>query len=331
MSATPEISVLMANCNGSCHLEAAIRSLQDQSFASWELIMVDDASSDDSVALAAKARLRDSRIRIVRQSASRGIAAARNEAIKAARGRWLAIFDSDDMMRPERLRTLYNRARADGALMVADNLLVFSDSTRPRPFLPAALARDARWIGLAEFVDSNRLYSRQPDLGYLKPFINAAMLRELAVAYDERLRIGEDYAFMTELLAYGPRLRLEPAALYLYRRHDASSSRRLCGADIEAMIDADERFLSGTRLLDSDELRALRLRRRSLNSMLLYDRVITTLKAGRYRQAAAMGMKAPQNLAAVDAAPARAHRAPARARKPYRPDDGAPMTKLQEH
>jgi succinoglycan biosynthesis protein ExoO len=229
------------------------------------------------------------------QSARRGPGAARNRALVASRGRWVAIFDSDDLMRPERLQTLHERARRDGALIVADNLLVLSDAGRePRAFLPNSLTRSPRWIGLAEFIDSNRLYSRLPDLGYLKPFISAGLLRASGIAYDETLRIGEDYDFLARLLARGLELRLEPSALYLYRRHATSTSHRMSGSDIAALIAAGERFACGLHELDQHARSALRRRRRSLDSMLLYDRAIAATKDGRYLEAAAIALSAPR-------------------------------------
>jgi len=117
-------------------------------------------------------------------------------ALEIARGAWIAIFDSDDLMLPDRLERLLYRARTDGAAIVADNLLLFSEtSPTPRPFLRNRLSRAPHWIGLAEFIDSTRLYSRMPDLGYLKPVIRLDEIRRLEARYDERLRIGRITTF----------------------------------------------------------------------------------------------------------------------------------------
>jgi len=295
MMDAPEISVVMANYNGSRHLAAAIRSLQHQTFQSWELIFVDDLSSDDSVAAAVAAADGDPRVAILQQSTNLGPAAARNRAIGRARGNWIAVFDSDDIMRPQRLEALLDRARRDAAAIVVDDLLLFSEqSATPKNFLPRNFAREPRWIGLAEFIDSNRLHSRVPDLGYLKPFIAMNLLRDSRVRYDERLRIGEDYDFMARLLAHGARMRLEPEAHYLYRRHPNSTSYRLKREHILALIEADRRFASETRPLTPEEAMALDRRTQSLHSLLLYDRVVTLTKAGHYREAASTGLGAPR-------------------------------------
>jgi succinoglycan biosynthesis protein ExoO len=295
MNDMPEVSVVMANYNGRRYLEAAIKSLQVQTLGSWELILVDDASTDDSVALAEQMAQSDARIRVMRQPVNSGPAAARNRALAEARGRWIAIFDSDDIMLPARLETLRNRARSDNASIVADNQIVFSDELHTaKPLFTRDMSTTPHWISLAEFIDSNRLYSRLPDLGYLKPFIDRAMLRDSGVFYDEQLRIGEDYEFMARLLARGPKLRLEPAALYLYRKHAQSISYRIRGEDILALIEADDRLARGRRVLDANELAALARRRQSLDAMLSYDRVVTLVKAKQYGKAAALGLGKPR-------------------------------------
>jgi succinoglycan biosynthesis protein ExoO len=294
MSQVPEISVVMANYNGQRFLEEAIKSLQDQTFRSWELIVVDDASPDCSAALAENISNTDPRVTVIRQLTNRGPAAARNRAIELARGQWIAIFDNDDLMLPTRLEVLRDRARHDQAEIVADNLMVFTeDVLSAKAFLPRHLSLEPRSITLAEFIDSNRLYSRSPDLGYLKPLISTALIRETGISYDEELRIGEDYDFMARLLARGAVIRFEPSALYLYRKHDQSLSHRIGGEQLAALIRADERLAKLIDGGDAAEHHALKKRRQTLDSMLTFDRVVSLIKSGRYVEAAGISARTP--------------------------------------
>jgi len=286
--------VIMANFNGTRFLRAAIHSLMKQTVASWELIFVDDASIDGSVAAAHEAANGDPRVKIIAQLENRGPAAARNHALDIARGAWIAIFDSDDLMAPQRLERLLERAHADQASIVADNLLVFSEaSPKPRPYLRNGLGRAPHWLGLADLIDSNCLYSRTPDLGYLKPMIKAEIIAQFEARYDERLRIGEDYYFLASLLAKGQRLRLEPSALYLYRKHGSSISHRMKAADICALMDADERFRKRV-LLNHRERRSLNRRRQSLEALLVYDGVVDAIKQGKPARGAGLAMRHPR-------------------------------------
>lgn len=286
------ISLIMANYDGARHIAAAIQSAIGQTLKSWELILVDDASTDDSIAKAEQAAAGDSRIRIIMQRQNRGPAAARNRALEIASGDWIAVFDSDDLMLPQRLELLLRRAETDGAVIVADNLLLFSATSRPRPFLTHRLSRAPCWIGLAEFIESNCLYSRDPDLGYLKPMIRADIVRDNGFRYDEGLRIGEDYHFLARLMAQGHQLRLEPSCLYLYRKHENSISHRLTAEDITALLGAENRF-ARPGANDRQVTKALKHRRRSLESLLVYDQTIVAIKNGNLARAVSHAVSRP--------------------------------------
>jgi succinoglycan biosynthesis protein ExoO len=293
MSVAPDVSLIMANYNGARHLTAAIQSAIGQTLKSWELLLVDDASTDDSVGKAEREAGGDPRIRIIVQKRNRGPAAARNRALENARGRWIAVFDSDDLMLPQRLELLLQRARTDRAAIVADNLLLFSATSRPRPFLTNRLSREPSWIGLADFIESNCLYSRNPDLGYLKPMIRADIVRAGSVRYDEELRIGEDYNFLARLMAQGHRLRLEPSSLYLYRKHEKSISHRLTANDITALLGAERRFLEQGGAGSPQVIKALKRRQRSLQSLLIYDDAIMSIKNGNPMRAVGHALSRP--------------------------------------
>lgn len=276
----PVVSVITANYNGARHLPDAIASVLGQSLRALELIVVDDASSDASAALVAEAAALDPRVRLIVQARNAGPGAARNRALAEARGRWIAIFDSDDLMEPDRLARLLRRAESDKADIVADNLMAFEDGAPQsiRPFLPEPLFQAPGWVTLADVIDSSRMYARRPGLGYLKPLVRAAAWRAAGVRYDETLRIGEDYDVLLRLLAKGLRLRLEPAGLYRYRRHPASISHVLRRDHLEAMLRADAAFDTDVPDLPADARRAQAARRRSLERALAYDEVIQRLK-----------------------------------------------------
>jgi succinoglycan biosynthesis protein ExoO len=284
----------MANFNGAKYLADAIRSLMKQTMSSWELIFVDDASTDHSVAMALETANGDPRVKVIAQTENCGPGAARNRALENAAGEWIAIFDSDDLMAPKRLELLLGRAANDRAAIVADNLLLFSESApRPCPYLKNSLAEVPHWIGLADLIESNCLYSRTPDLGYLKPMIKAELIAQPKVRYDERLRIGEDYYFLASVMANGERLRTEPSALYLYRKHENSISHRMDAADIRALMDADDRFQS-RMLLGQRETWWLNRRRESLETLLAYDGFIRAIKQGKPARGAGLAMRNPR-------------------------------------
>lgn len=97
------VSVIMASYNCASFLEAAVGSVLEQSFADWELIISDDASTDDTLKLLPKLQALDSRVHCITSSTNRGAAGARNAALAMARGRYIAFLDSDDLWKPQKL------------------------------------------------------------------------------------------------------------------------------------------------------------------------------------------------------------------------------------
>lgn len=95
------VSIIMPNYNSEKYIEATINSVLAQTYHNWELLFVDDCSSDASLELV-KA-FQDERIRIFSMKKNGGAALARNKAIEEAKGRWIAFLDSDDLWIPEKL------------------------------------------------------------------------------------------------------------------------------------------------------------------------------------------------------------------------------------
>ena len=97
MKPIPElVSVVTPVYNASTTLQKTIDSIRAQTYREWELILVDDASSDDSVRIAQAAVALDKRIHLIRLNDNRGAAVARNLALDAARGQYIAFLDADD-------------------------------------------------------------------------------------------------------------------------------------------------------------------------------------------------------------------------------------------
>lgn len=115
--------------NGGATLARAIESVRQQTVADWELLVIDDGSTDDSGAIAEKLGRSDPRIR-VRREAHRGIVAALNLGIAAARGEWIARLDADDECRPTRLERQLALAAAQPACGVIATQVEFGGDPR---------------------------------------------------------------------------------------------------------------------------------------------------------------------------------------------------------
>ena len=84
-------------------MEETIRSVQEQTYTNWEIIFMDDFSNDDTVQKVSVLRERDSRIKLFRNQINSGAAVSRNNALREAKGRWIAFLDSDDLWEPTKL------------------------------------------------------------------------------------------------------------------------------------------------------------------------------------------------------------------------------------
>jgi glycosyltransferase involved in cell wall biosynthesis len=99
----PLISVLMPMFNAAQYVEEAIQSIRRQTYPNWELIIIDDCSTDGSVAVVKKLKKEDPRIKLYRNPKNLGIGSTMNEALRHAKGSFLARMDADDVAFPERL------------------------------------------------------------------------------------------------------------------------------------------------------------------------------------------------------------------------------------
>jgi teichuronic acid biosynthesis glycosyltransferase TuaG len=93
----------MPSYNCGKFVEETIHSVQAQTYQNWEIIFVDDNSTDDTVAKLSELRNRDNRIHLYLNKTNMGAAVSRNNALRKARGRWIAFLDSDDVWYPEKL------------------------------------------------------------------------------------------------------------------------------------------------------------------------------------------------------------------------------------
>jgi succinoglycan biosynthesis protein ExoM len=293
------VSVIMANYNGAAHLADAIRSIQGQTMRDLEIIVSDDASRDDSVRIVTELMAEDPRIRLVLGERNGGPAAARNRALPLAKGEWIAVMDSDDLMHPERLARLVAAARRDGANVAADNVVEFySDNSQPpRALLTSCWARDPRWVDTVDYVQLNHFYGPDPALGYLKPLFRASILTAPTARYNETLKIAEDYDLVLRLLHSGEKLRVYPHPLYFYRKHGASLSHRLNENALEAIKTANLRFLDQISGSDQRLAAAVHARMRSIETALAYQKLLEALKAGDWSSSLRLALRKPQAAA----------------------------------
>jgi glycosyltransferase involved in cell wall biosynthesis len=209
---TPFFSVVIPVYNRAADLSRAVASVLAQSEADFEIVVVDDGSTDDPAA--ALNRFADPRIVLIRQE-NRGGGAARNAGIDRARGRFVAFLDSDDVFLPHHLAAL--RALLEGSVKTAGYARIQVDRGGGKVILkPPRAIREGE--DMAEYLLCDR--------GFV-PTITLAVAAEDArtVRYHEALPDAEDTDFAIRLALAGVRFGMLPAPGAVWR--DVSDPGRL--------------------------------------------------------------------------------------------------------
>ena len=125
-----EVTIITPCHNSSRFIEETIRSVQQQTFKDWEMVITDDMSKDNSVEIIEKYAAGDSRIKLIKLTKNVGAAEARNIGLRAAKGRYIAFLDSDDKWDPEKLeKQLAFMKEKDIAFSYSDYRVVNVDGT----------------------------------------------------------------------------------------------------------------------------------------------------------------------------------------------------------
>lgn len=294
-----DVSVIVAAWNASAGLERSVTSALAQDGVSVEVVVSDDASEDDTAAVAARLASQDPRVVVVGSTVNRGPSAARNRAIAVARGRWVAVLDADDAFAAGRLARLTAFGEVHAADVVLDNLQEVDEWGRPvapGPFL--AMEAPERW-DLRRWALDNRVLATRCT-GFLKPLIRRGFLEAHGLAYNETLRNSEDFALIAEALAAGAALWVEPAPGYLYTRAAGSASHRYRVGELDALIAFASRFAAGVEQVADGETRAaISAHLDALENARTLTHVVEGLKERRFLAAVAPVLARPGSLALV--------------------------------
>lgn len=107
----PLISIITPNYNTSKYIAATIESVQNQTYKNWELLIIDDCSTDNSVEIIKTFQKNDARIKLLELAENNGPAVVRNKGIKIAQGSYLTFIDSDDIWFPNFIETSLNKVK----------------------------------------------------------------------------------------------------------------------------------------------------------------------------------------------------------------------------
>ncbi len=126
------VSVITPAYNAALFLEEAVKSVQMQTFADWEMIIVDDCSTDSTFQIASLLAKEDKRIKVFQNERNSGVAFTRNVALDAATGEYIAFLDSDDMWLPQKLEKQVEFMDVKGYVLSYTDYQKFDSNTGER-------------------------------------------------------------------------------------------------------------------------------------------------------------------------------------------------------
>ncbi|MBE3591911.1 glycosyltransferase [Thermoanaerobacter sp. RKWS2] len=283
------VSVIVPAYNAEKYIGEAIKSVLSQTYPYFELIIVDDASTDSSVEVVRS--FNDDRIRLIQHDKNRGPGAARNTAIEAAKGEWMAILDADDQWLPERLEKLMKIAlKAGEEYFIADDLLLVFDTPSGLKVWGSSWKIYYKFNCKGEFKDIDLEKFAQLSFPGIKPLIPLKKIKNLNIWFPEDIYFGEDLYFWIQLLKNGLKLRLVCESLYLYRITPGSLTAN--PNRLEHLIKMNERLLLEENFSDRERI-IFEKQLEKINKEKEYNTFATLLKQKKFKEALSLGIKKP--------------------------------------
>ena len=216
------ISIVIPVYNSAEHLEKCLVSVAAQVYMSWECILVDDGSTDDSGAICYAWAAKDERFTVFHQH-NQGVSAARNRGIEVARGEWLCFIDSDDWVDSIFLETLYSHT-TETDLVISGQIREFHDGKTIvyQPDKTGTFPLNAQQTDT--FVELNRrllLYAPHEKL------FRTDIIKEKRLSFPIGCQYGEDLVFNFQYLAHISKITMVNTALYHYTIGTETLSNKL--------------------------------------------------------------------------------------------------------
>ncbi|MEO9130895.1 MAG: glycosyltransferase family A protein [Sphingomonas sp.] len=221
----PAVSVIMAVYNGADLIGETLRSLQAQSFGDFEVVIVDDCSTDDSRAVVRG--FGDARIKLISLPTNQGVVAARNRAVAEARGRYIAALDHDDLCHPDRFARQVAWFEANpGTVLVGTAASILEEGVvQPGSLAPVSTPMLIEWL----------LRIENP-LVWSSVMMRGDVARQLDPFQRPEMIYAEDFDLYHRIARFGAIARIDDE-LMIYRRRSGGISQRNVDAMTERGID----------------------------------------------------------------------------------------------
>lgn len=222
----PKLSIVVPVYNVAEYLQDCLDSLLAQTNPDFELLLVDDGSTDASGVICDDCRQRDPRIRVIHQP-NRGVSVARNRGLDRASGEWISFVDPDDYVEPDYVETLLAECE-DAADLTFFGATVFREGALPEKRLPMAARSTDRNSLQAILLWLKHNPEQYEYFGFTwNKLFRTSLIREHGLRFPEGLDLREDEVFTKAYSCHIRSLKVLDRAIYNYRmRVTGLSSRR---------------------------------------------------------------------------------------------------------
>ena len=229
----PRVSILIPVYNTADYLKECLDSVLKQTLREIEVICVDDGSTDGSAAILRAYAAKDKRVKILTQS-NRGLPAARNAGLDAARGEYVGFVDSDDKVLPQMYKKLLRAAKKNKADVVVCGATVFPRFPAPGKWLASVLTpRDKVYDGFTP----DLLFKERGARPFLwRDLVRRDLIERNGLRLDENVVVGEDQAFQFKVFPRAGRVAFLSAKLYCYRHARPRSIMACARSDAEYRV-----------------------------------------------------------------------------------------------
>lgn len=242
------VSVIIPVYNAEKYIKRCLDSVLAQSYRNFEVLLIDDGSTDNSGRICDEYRFRDNRIRVIHNK-NCGVAATRNVGIREAQGDYIAFVDSDDYIDPDMLEIMVTRVKKFNSDIVMCNY--FTD--KGGKITKAKMNYKEVYDG-ADIVKNELLYLYYTDYhnglySLCNKLIKKSIYSANDILFDESLKRGEDAWFVFQCLKHCKRVDYIPEAFYYYYQNQSSIMHSIYDDQYEQWVKMRERLLNENQTL----------------------------------------------------------------------------------
>ena len=225
IASIPVFSIVMPVYNAEKYLEKSLQSILNQTFSDFELILVNDTSTDRSCKICESVDASDDRITVLNLDINCGAAEARNRGIAIAKGNYLCFVDADDTIEPDYLKVFYDVLQEEEYDFIKCSAYEeYFDAGGILHYKRNCVLTEKSYIGKKEIIEQIVDMEQVPLFGYLwNSVYKFSVIKENKLRFDSTLKVNEDFAFNVAYLPFVRKMKCLSYCGYHYAKRNNNS------------------------------------------------------------------------------------------------------------